>query len=224
MSHRCISSEQIEDIVCLPADDERRKDAERCPRCRSLIRQFIEFSAGTVDDADEAAAVRSHLRQFLDEKVRHGGDAAVGKEGNMWSRLTAVIRPRPMLAAAAVATAAIMIVTLVPWQSTDKGEIVLRGDEDAVAGFELPPADISVPGSVSLRWPRVSGAESYRVAVYDASFNELVAVEVTDTALTVPASELFGGWQTTSTLQWEVEALRHGDVLNRSETGLLKKP
>jgi hypothetical protein len=173
---------------------------------------------------DVAAEVRPHLRRFLDEKIRRGGESAVDKESGLWVRLAAVIRARPALAAAAAVAAAILIVTLVPWQGADNGEIVLRGDEDAIAGFELPPADLSTTGQVSLHWPPVAGAESYRVVIYDASFNELLSRIVADTALLLPTSELSGGWQAASTLQWEVEALRHGDVVNRSDAGVLQKP
>ena len=224
MGHRCILPEQIEEILGIPSDDERRKEVEQCPRCRSLLRQYRAFSTITIDDMDEAAEVRPRLHRFLDERIRRGSEEAVDRESSLWARLAAVIRSRPALAAAAVVAAVILIVTLVPWQGADKGGIVLRGDEDAIAAFELPPADLSAPGHVSLHWRPVAGAEFYRVVIYDASFNEMFSRIVTDTALTLPTSELSRVWETASTLQWEVEALRHGDVVNRSKTGLLQEP
>jgi hypothetical protein len=68
------------------------------------------------------------------------------------------------------------------------------------------------------------GAESYRVVVYDASFRELLSTVVTDTLLTIPESSLVSAWDTANTLQWEVEALRHGDVVIRSDPGVLHRP
>ncbi len=224
MKHRCVLPEQIEGMLSLSSDDERRIEAEQCPRCRSLIRQYIEFSNGTIEDADGKDKVRDHLRRFLDETVRHGGESFARGEETFWTRFMKVIRPRPALAAAAVVAAVIVIGILVPRQGSDKDRIVLRGDDEAVVQFELPPADLSVPEHILLHWPRVRGAESYRVVIYGASFNELVSRIVTDTMLTVPASDLNNAWRTTPALQWEVEALRHGDVVKRSDTGLLQKP
>jgi hypothetical protein len=211
-------------MLKLSADDNRRKEAEQCPRCRSLLRQYIEFSSGTIDEEKEAAGVRLRLDRFLDEKIRRGGGSLGRREDNFWIRFTKWIRIRPALTAAAVVASVLLIGILAPWQGGDVGEIILRGDDDEAVQFELSPADMSVPDQIQLRWARVPAAESYRVVIYDASFNELVSTLVTDTILTVPVSELTNTWQTTPALQWEVEALRHGDVVNRSKTGILEKP
>lgn len=222
MTHRCLSSGQVEEVVGLPPGDPRREEAERCPRCRSLIRQYTAFATGAIFDPVEAATVKAHLRQFLDSEVRHGARTA-GKGGNFWERLVAAIRARPLQLAGAAVAAAVVIVIVAPWLRPENGDIVLRGEGDAHAEFALRPVE-SAPGHVVLRWPSVPGAESYRIVIYDAAFDELVSSTVRDTSLAVPVSNLISAWQTAPTLQWEVEALRYGDVMARSEVGLLHKP
>jgi hypothetical protein len=208
----------------LSSDDERRIEAEQCPRCRSLLRQYIEFSGGAIDDKDGRDRVRERLTRFLDETVRLGGMPLGREPEGFWTRISKVMRSRSAFAAAAVVAAAIVIGILVPWHGGDKDRIVLRGEGEAVARFGLPPADLSVPEHILLHWPRVPGAQSYRVVIYDASFNEVVSKIVTDTLLTVPTSDLTDAWQATPALLWEVEALRQGDIVRRSESGLLQKP
>jgi hypothetical protein len=187
------------------------------------MRQYAAFTAGKVDDADEVAAARSSLRRFIDDTVRSGGKPVSPEEKGLWPRLLAAIRTRQALAGAAALAALILIVTLVPWQGTDRGDIVLRGDDRAREQFELPAADMSSPERIALHWPRVPGADSYRVVIYDASFGQLISAVVVDTMLALPASDLNAAWQSSPTLQWEVEALRHGDVLTRSQAGVLRR-
>lgn len=223
MNHRCLLPEQIEEVLAISMEDARRKDAEQCPRCRSLLRQYSEFSTGKIEDPAEAAVVRPRLRRFIDESIRRGEQPATGGKDNLWSRLTAKFWPWPALATAAAA-AAIVTVTLAPWQGPEEGGIVLRGEDDAMAGFTLLPPESPAAGIVRLSWTAVPAAEAYRVVVYDASFDEIFSSIVTDTSVSLPLDDLAVGWQTAATLQWEVEALRQGDVVSRSEPGTLQKP
>ncbi len=223
MSHRCILPEQIEEILGGSPDDSLRIEAENCPRCRSLLRQYSLFLSGKINDDKEAAAVQPHLRRFLDESVRRGGEAPSAKKDSLWPRFTSIVRSRPMLLAGAAAVL-IIAATQIPWRSTPDQDIVLRGENGTATEFSLLPADLSVSGEILLSWHRVPGAESYRIVVYNSSFNELVSTVVTDTMLSLPSGELSAGWATGSTIQWEVEALSHGDVITRSETGIIQKP
>jgi hypothetical protein len=223
MNHRCILPEQIEEVLTFSVEDARRKDAEHCPRCRSLLRQYSEFSTGKIEDQAEAAVVRPHLRRFIDQSIRRGEQPATGGKDNLWSRLIARFWPWPALATAAAA-AAIVIFTLVPWEGAEEGGILLRGEDDATAGFTLLPPETPAAGIVRLSWTAVPAAEAYRVVVYNASFDEIFSSIVTDTAISVPLGDLEAGWQTAPTLQWEVEALRQGDVVSRSEPGTVQQP
>lgn len=223
MSHRCIDESQLYRLLELAEDHPDRREANSCARCRTLLIQYAAFKAGHVPDEAGYEKVEGALARFKE------------------SLLSAALRPKPPavskpfsfrsffrgtragLAWGAVAVAAIVFAAVITWAPWSEREIVLRGESpDQEPRIELPELSLNESGTVSLYWPRVRDADTYRVTVYKVDFVQVFSKTTADTQYVLNIRDITGEVGTDDVLQWQIEALRGGEVLERSRLGVIR--
>jgi len=206
---RCIDAERISAILDLPPDDVERRHADTCPRCRGLVDSYRAFlAAEPISDSglDEA-------RRVLDADIRASAERSIPEAHlstrSFWWRT--LLRPAPVLAAAAVVLVATWWATHGPEQS------ITRGNGPPSQNFVLHTPESRPDGAVALSWSAVEGADRYEVRIYGADLHEIYRSEAATTSLVVPRDALPA--TSSPDLTWEVRARLGSDVIGVSPPG-----
>ncbi|MDQ4079786.1 MAG: hypothetical protein M3125_03435, partial [Gemmatimonadota bacterium] len=147
----------------------------------ALAEGSLEAAAREIAMAHVAACVR--CRRAVTSVARALMDPAVSRE------VRARARPRLQLLtiASGIAAAAIIAVLALPWRSVDDTS-THRAPTIAAAASPVLMAPVGVVADArTLRWTRVSGADRYRVTLFDASGGVLSETLTADTAIALPA-------------------------------------
>lgn len=205
MNHRCAEPMELAALYGLPDDDPRRREAAACPRCDSLLRAMAAFSAGNPDlPADECLAAETRLAGALaaalaeaprpvarDADVRQGPAASRRTDGRDRLRRSWTWG----LGLAAAAAGVMLVVSREPMAPAGPSG-VLRGGAPAEHVEPVLPVTASTgpgPDRISLSWPAVDGAESYRLELFNSELDTLAVFEaLTSPEVTVDASLLTG--------------------------------
>jgi len=225
MKQKCIDVEQIATVLKLPADDERRRHLEECPRCASrllIYQRYLSGAAAPGSDPDEADA---HLAAVVKAEINrsaHRKDAP--KHGGWLARAADVLLACPAWAAAAVIlVAAVAVLWWRPWTPSDT---VLRDGPSAQPTSRqvlVNAATASADGTVRLSWQPLEGADGYVVTVRTPDLHEVARFGPTaDTSFLLDRSMLPP--ETPSVLLWRVFALSGGDEIGRSRPASLELP
>jgi len=167
--NECIPVEQLGALKQLSADDPRRRHAEACPRCSSLLFAYQEFiDAGVATDAKPEAA-EAQLARFIATHIEDGQPARVSgaprRGRGRWFDLSY------LRLAGAVAAIVLVAVVLTRWQPWESKQIVYRGEP--AAQFTGLAAAAAVDGTVELHWDAVKNADAYRVTILARDLNEI---------------------------------------------------
>jgi hypothetical protein len=213
----CIDATKLAEVIDLPANHPSWRHVEDCPRCRNLVRSYREFmqADAVVDSGIDAA--RRRLDALIDARSAERRPAA--RSGAPWWRI--VLRPAPLLAAAA--TVVVVITALSLWRpSHEPGAPVLR-DSPVSGKVALPPADVRPDGSIQLTWAPVAGADRYQVRIYGPDLKEIYRhPDVAETSVVIERSVLPSNLPSQLDLMWRVYALQSGDVIHTSAAGSIR--
>ena len=220
MEAQCIDVERIGEVVDLPEDHPRRRHAQTCPRCRSLVESYLAFMKA--EHLEGSGLERA--RPVLDTRNREAADrweptrtSALSREP--WWR--GFLRPAPLLAGAAVAAiAAVIVVT-----SRGPEQEILRADAVDSQPFSLNEAQVDASGAIRLSWTAMSGADGYEVRIYGPDLSEVYRLpETRATTAIVDRTTLPADLPATLDLTWRVYALSGGDVIEVSAPGSIRAP
>ncbi len=223
MEAHCIDVERIGEVVDLPEDHPRRRHAQVCPRCRSLLESYVEFMKAEPLDGSRV----ENARPLLDARIREAAARWSPSESRTsslardpWWR--GLFKPAPMLATAAV----VMVAAVFVWTSTrNPEESVLRDDATQTTSFVPAPAEIDADGSMHLSWTPVPSADAYQVRIYGPDLVELARLpETAETSTVLARSVLPGDLPAALDLTWRVYALSGGDVIQESAPGSIRIP
>jgi hypothetical protein len=174
-----------------------------------------------------AGADREDARRRLSTAIRREVGPSNGRAAShpsiWWQGL---LRPawKPALG---LAVAAVLAVVLVrgPADRGQPGEMMLRGAGPGAQIAAVPTATWSADGSVVLRWPAVTGADGYRVLIYDQDLEEVACLEThLETTVTVSTGRLAELAPAGAALFWRVAALQHGDPTSLTAPATLRLP
>ena len=207
------------ELAALPADDPRRREAERDPRVRAWLLEHAAFVAGEPLDADTTARVDRAAGEAL---ARARADVAREPARVIALPRAAVTRrglPRWALAAAALAVVAGALVVLPRPGARREPAYRSPGGGAASAAIATQPATRSADGGWVFRWTRHPGAETHRVEILQgltavATFDAGTADSLVLAADALPAGEA---------LAWRVLALRDGETLATSAPRTLER-
>jgi hypothetical protein len=223
VKHRCIDESQLDRLLELAEDHPDRRDLNSCVRCRTLLTQYSAFLAAHVPDEARYETAESALERFKESLVLNSTrtkPTAPSSPRSMWSRLWG---GRARLAWG-VAAAVVIAVTAIIWAPWEEREIVLRSESpESEQRIELPDVRLDNTGTARLHWPRVRAADTYRVTVHTTSFERIFSETTTDTVLALTFDDLPGDTGTDDILQWRVEALQGGEVIMRSQPGVIRR-
>jgi hypothetical protein len=211
----CVDVTEIATVLELPADHPRRRHAESCTRCRSLMASYVSFvEAGPVEGAD-----LERVRGMLDARIR--ADASRWRPSRAPARAfwwQALLRPAPLLAAGLVVIAAAVF-----WTTRGPEQSSLRESNSQPQAFALSLAEVATDGSIQLHWGAMTGADGYQVRLYGPDFGEIYRSPNTAvTSLTVERTALPPNLPPTLDLTWRVFALSQGDVIATSAPGSIR--
>ena len=210
----CIDTERIAAVIELPQDHPERLHADTCPRCRSLADSYRSFIATeTVQGSglgEARGALDAHIRS---EGARWMPGAPVPTRTWSWR---ALLRPAPLMAAAAVALVATW------WFTQDPEQSITRGNAPPSQSFVLHTPESRPDGAVALSWSAVNGADRYEVRVYGPDLHEVYRSEATTTSLVVPRNALPAA--SPGDLTWEVRARLGSDEIGVSPPGSIHIP
>jgi len=170
---------------------------------------LAEFVEGGLE-ADQRAtclahlAVCGHCRRELSALVELLADPAVTAEvGQGDTRRSRMTPRRRFIAGAGLFAAAAILLVVWPGGGTNAGQ----GHRDPTITAGSTPAPVAPVGNVSeartLEWAAVSGADRYRVTIFDATGNVLFEIQVSETATALPDSITLAPGQL---YLWKVEA------------------
>lgn len=244
MSHTCLRTEELPDLLERPDDDSRRREVERCARCRSLLASYREFthpSAPPVGADPAGADVR--LAAALDAEIFGGTDGTPER----WEPSPAAARPprtaprpdrgsffrrmwQPVLRPAWGAA----VVLLALWGVRSTGWLESRGrtgtelraveaDADRAVRLLVPVTEAS--GDLRLGWTPVSEADRYDVVIHGTGYVEQLRLDAGGGSTVLLAAEaqarLAGAHEQ---LYWRVIAYHRGDPIAESAIEPLAGP
>jgi len=234
MSRAPLTPDEFARRLALPPGDSERQAAESSSEFAAMRRMLSEFEQpndASLDEAQVDNAKRQLARRLAVLGVPHGRPADAGAEardsglrGPRWfeSLLDQLHHP---VARSGLAFAAILIVASVAWWSQQRGPAPgpLRGASESATIAVDPPR--FAPGSVTLSWSRVSGADSYRVTFFGADLTEVARRDsLTTNSLVLQAGELPPGLQSGQRVAFAVAALRGGDTISDSKAQFIQLP
>ena len=203
--------------------DARRRHAEACPRCASLLASLLAFDAPDDPPVDgEVADAAARMDAALRREIWKADPAAPASSRSPLPRLFSP-RWRNGLALAAILLVLVGVGRVVN-RAPDPGPAVLRGD---ATGEALSLGEVLPVGEDSLRfvWDPHGEATEYRLIVYDADLAELVGFAAGgDSALALPRAAIAGLGGGRAILFWGVSALRLREEVGRSKLKRLTVP
>ncbi len=219
MEAQCIDVEKIGEVVDLPEDHPRRRHAQTCPRCRSLVESYLEFmKAEHVEGSGLEKA-----RGVLDARLRQNAERWEATRTSSLSRepwWRGFLKPAPLLAGMAAAIAAVIVVT-----SRAPEREVLRDDATQSQPFALNDARVDASGAIHLSWTVMPGADGYQVRIYGPDLSEILRLpETRETSAVVDRTALPDHLPATLDLTWRVYALSGGDEIEVSAPGSIRAP
>jgi len=201
MDHRCLEPLELAALLAMPADDPRRRDADACPRCDSLLRGMAAFLDGDADlPNDEKVRAERHLAGVLAGAMAAKGEPAAG---SVTSAATDVRRTRSNrrsprgqgwgwgLGLAAAAAGVMFFVAREPSAPAGPSGVLRGGAPNASMAGDLIVTVAAGPteGQLLLSWPAVAGADSYVVELFTAELDTLAVLgPVTELSVTVAAT------------------------------------
>lgn len=225
MTHRCIDETQLDRLLELAEDHPDRQEVNSCVRCRTLLMQYAAFKSGHVPDESRYQEAEPALKRFVESSLSHPADSARKKQ----------VRSAPLtfkslfrgsnarFAWAAAAVAVVVFVAVITWAPWGGREIALRSESPpSQKRIELPELLLDKEGSVTMSWPRVRAADAYRVTVHTTEFEQIVSETTADTFYVLKRADLPGDAGSGDIVQWRIEALRMGEVVERSELGIIR--
>lgn len=220
MEAQCIDVEKIGEVVDLPEGHPRRRHAQTCARCRSLLETYLEFMKAE----PEAGSGLERARGALDASIRKGAErwepartSSITRES--WWR--GFLKPAPLLAGVAVAAIATVIVVTTRGPEPE----ILRDDTVTAQPFSLNEAQVDASGAIHLSWTAMAGAEGYQVRLYGPDLSEVYRLaETRETSAVVARTALPADLPATLDLTWRVYALSQGDVIEVSAPGSIRAP
>jgi len=236
MDHRCLEPLELAALLAMPADDPRRRDADACPRCDSLLRGMAAFLDGDADlpDAEKVQAER-HLAGVLAGAMAAKGEPAAGARpfAAKAARNPASKRRSARgqgwgwgLGLAAAAAGVMFVVAREPSAPAGPSGVLRGGAPNVSAASDLVVTVAAGPteGQLLLSWPAVAGADSYVVELFTAELDTLAVLgPVTELSVTVAATLWGAGGDAGSAtgVLCRVRALgRTGPVADSRLTGL----
>src|SRR5262245_59388866 len=121
--NECIPVDQLGTLKQLNADDPRRRHAESCPRCSSLLFAYEEFTKADQRADARVAEAEAHLARFIAQNVEETPPVRVSgapRQGKRWFEFSGLKM--------AAAVAAVLLVAVIVWQPWQSKEIVYRGE------------------------------------------------------------------------------------------------
>lgn len=220
---RCVEVEHIANVLEYPADHPVRRHTETCPRCRTLVENYLAFMRA---DARDDAGVEQ-ARSELDAAIARLGRAPVASSARPDSRAKrarwfgALLRPMPAFAMALVVTAAVVLMMRGRGDETP----VLRSGAGAPAVWEVSSPALSRDGNVTLSWAALESADEYQVRVYGPELEILATLgPVTDTSLELKRDLLPASVPANADLTYRVVAWRAGSELTVSGPHSVRLP
>jgi hypothetical protein len=216
---QCIDVEKIGEVIDLPEDHPRRRHAQTCPRCRSLVESYVEFmKAEHVEGSGLEKA-----RGALDARIRQRAERWAPTQTSALSRAPwwrGLLKPAPLVAGLAAAIAAVIVVT-----SRGPEQEVLRDDATQSQPFSLNDAHVDATGAIRLSWTAMAGADGYEVRIYGPDLSEVYrAPSTTETSAVIDRAALPANLPATLDLTWRVYALSGGDEIEVSAPGSIRAP
>ncbi len=208
MMNECIPVDELGTLDQLSADDPRRRHAQACPRCSSLLFAYEEFARANERAGARVTDADAQLARFIAEQV----------DGTPPRRVAGAPRPArgcwfdfSIARATAVAAVAILVAVCLwqPWQSK---EIVYRGE--ASVHFTGLRATTAGDGAVDLYWDGVKNADAYRVTILEQDLEEITRLEAGN-ALSAHLDSGTSG--TPAPYYWQVTALADGAEIMTSD-------
>ncbi len=178
MTHRCPTDGLLAEIADLPPGDQRRAEAEACPRCGAHLAALRAFLAGDPDlpPAESAAADRA-LAAFV--ATRFGSRRPSAGPARRLARRSRPFAPR-RLAAMASACAVVALALFLVRDAGDPAPIGarLRGEPPATgaAAIEFSQDGPTADGGHQLGWRPVPGADHYAVEVFSGDLDTLAVL------------------------------------------------
>jgi len=216
MEMKCIDIERIAEVTELSADDPVRQHVESCPRCRNLLRSYLSFAGAAPVEGFAIESARRQLDAFIDATV---GAGATPGPSRFSLFMRGLMRPAPLLTAAAVAVIAAAVI----WQQSRGPEGVKLREDPVASHMTLAPAEVRADGSIRLSWDAVPNADAYQVRVYGPGLTEIYRCpDTAETAVVIDRSALPSDLPPTLDLMWRVYALQSGDVIQTSAPGSIR--
>ncbi len=220
MSHRCQSAEALAALAGRNDDDPARAAATACPRCSALLASVEAFLAG--DPALPAAESEAADRALADFTARRLAARVPSAPRRAMPRrrrwpLPATPRARAAAGVAVCAVAALCFLAVDEARGPGRVGARLRGGGAAQRAASLPLRVEPRPeGGVRLAWDAVTGADSYRVELYDARLAELAVLGPVAACAVELGPEWLDDPRARDGLSARVVALRGGERVSAS--------
>jgi hypothetical protein len=221
MSHRCIDESQLDRLLELADDHPERREVNSCVRCRTLLAQYAAFKTGHVPDEAEYKSAESALDDYKESLLSDSTQVKPSAQRLSRSIWSSFRRPRTRLILGATAVV-VLFVTVITWAPWSEREIVLRSESpESEHRIELPDLRFDDTGTVELNWPRVRGADTYRVLIHTTSFEQIFSKSTSDSLLILAIDDLPSDLDANEILQWRIEAFRGGEIIDTSLPGVI---
>lgn len=204
MSHRCLEPMELAALYGLPDDDPQRRAVADCPRCDSLLRAMTSFGEGNhaLPEAERLRA-EARLAKTLIDAMAGGspiGTGAVSARSRAGEGRPAAGRVRRWnrawgLGLAAVAAGVMLFAVRDAFPPAGPSGVLRGGASTRHGAASLTISVVDVPGQdrVSLSWPAVPGADSYRLELFTAALDTLAVFDPLPQPTVTIASALLKG-------------------------------
>jgi hypothetical protein len=184
MTDECYRSDELEELAATPPGDPRRAHLAECPRCRTDLAAYLAFMnpgphPAEADPEDARTRLAAALeREILPAQSPHTGVVREPQQPPdhpvraFWRSMTRPVL-RPVWGLAAVVLLIVAAQQAVQFSRRAGEPIVLRGPAEAAAEAVTASMEMLDDGSVRFRWPPVTGAESYSIALYRGDLSQL---------------------------------------------------
>ena len=229
MTDERITPDEFARLMALPEADPERRRAESTAEFAGMKALFTAFEAEGATRGPEDDAIRDELARRLSTRLP-ATTAGAGRASGASPRAAAPERtPGGWLAVflgpsgrRALAFAVLVAVAGAGvWMTRRPREDVVRGE--GPGAFTVTAS--AVPGGVALAWPRVPGADGYRVTLLGADLGEVARFDVGDvTTWSLRGDSLPARVAPGSAISVEVQALQKGARLSTTPARAIRLP